>query len=229
MKINESDLPLSPQQIQFIEILLEYRPYPESAIEGLVDTYMTLVKNFESGGLLYICGNGGSFADAIHIKAELAKSFEYTRPIKDPQIVERLAESTKGKQLLEKLEMGLPVIVLGESHGIRSAYENDQVAEFSYAQELLSFLDTQKQGVLLGISTSGTAKNVIAAATLAQAYGISVIGFTGPRGGPLSQMANVSWKIPGNTTAAVQENQTPLYHTLCRMLENHFFGKRTVL
>jgi len=113
--------------------------------------------------------------------------------------------------------------VLGESHGLRSAFENDRDPRFSYAQELNSFVPYIKTGVLMGISTSGNAQNVTAAMTLAGAYGLTTISFTGPDGGQLAKLADIPWRVPGENTPEIQENQLPLYHGLCMMIEQHFF------
>ena len=193
--------------------------------EGLIGSYRAIVDVFEKGGILYICGNGGSFADAVHIKGELAKSFEKSRPITDSELIGRLKKSEIGVKLIENLEVGLPVIVLGESHSLRSAYENDREPQFCYAQELNAFAGHIKPGVLLGISTSGNAKNVISAMTLAQGYEFSTISFTGPDGGELAELSDIAWRVPGGSTAQIQENQEILYHALCRMIEEYYFGK----
>lgn len=219
----ETAPPLPSDVQKLVDALIARLPRLEPAVDGLVRTFDCLRRNFEAGGVLYLCGNGGSFADVVHIKAELAKSFEGDRPIASPEVRGRLESGELGRVLLRELEGGLPVVVLGESDGLRSAYENDREPVYCYAQELNSFLGTLKRGTLMGVSTSGTARNVLAAATLAQAYGLPVIGFTGPDGGPLARMADVAWKAPGGSTAEIQEHQLPLYHTLCRMLERQFF------
>jgi D-sedoheptulose 7-phosphate isomerase len=191
---------------------------------GLNEVYEVLVDIFARGGILYLCGNGGSFADAMHIKGELAKSFVKPRPVNDSNLTDKLKKSDMGKRLRENLERGLPVVVLGESHSLRSAYENDREGVFSYAQELNAFAERIKPGALLGISTSGNANNVIAAMTLAKAYGLVTISFTGPDGGQMAQIADIAWRAPGENTPEIQENQVPLYHALCKMIEAHFFG-----
>jgi D-sedoheptulose 7-phosphate isomerase len=114
--------------------------------------------------------------------------------------------------------------VLGESHSIRSAYTNDRDPRFIYAQELNAFASNISPGVLLGISTSGSATNVIAAATLAKAYQFTTIAFTGPDGGTLAAMSDIAIRTPAAPAATwrVQENQQCLYHALCLMLEAHF-------
>ncbi len=225
-----------------IQIILEnvFTRYPSlvGAQEGLLLAYDAITTVFEQHGILYLCGNGGSFADAVHIKGELVKRFETNRPIRDPGLIARLHQSEIGKKLIANLEGGFPVVVLGESHSLRSAYENDREPTLAYAQELYSFASLHHQnqhahasvgmapipGVLLGISTSGNAANVIAAMTLAKAHQFTTISFTGPQGGPLAELADIDWRVPGDSTAAIQENQVPLYHTLCRMIEIRFFG-----
>ena len=203
-------------------------PYLEEHKDDIVllEVIQTIVGNFREGGILYLCGNGGSFADAMHIKGELAKSFEISRPIQDDQVKECLQQSELGKELSGQLEAGLPVIVLGESHSLRSAYENDREPKFAFAQELNSFAGSIKKGVLLGISTSGNAENVIAAMTLANAYDLTTISFTGPDGGKLAKLADLAWHAPGDSTAEIQEHQVILYHRLCRIVEAEIFGGR---
>ena len=227
MSKNDNAAPL-PQPVQrIVDELFERIDRLSPAGGGLIAAYKAIANSFESGGPLYICGNGGSFADAVHIKGELAKSFILPRPISEPKVVETLQASEQGQSLLDKLEVGLPVIVLGESDSLRSAYENDKDPHLAYAQELNSFAPYLASGVLLGISTSGSAKNVIAATLLAKAYGIVTIGFTGPNGGELARLADIPWQTVGETTPDIQENQLPLYHALCKMLEAHFFQRGT--
>ena len=217
--------PLPPAVAGAVEAVMKRFEGLGGAREGLIAAYRRIAEAFKTGGILYICGNGGSFADAVHIKGELAKSFEMERPIGDTEVIERLKESELGRRLLGKLEGGLPVVVLGESDSLRSAYENDRDPALAYAQELNSFVGHIRCGVLLGISTGGNAANVMAAMTLARAYGLGTVSFTGAGGGKLAALAEVDWRVPGNTPPDVQENQVPLYHALCRMLEVHFFGQ----
>jgi D-sedoheptulose 7-phosphate isomerase len=199
-------------------------PYLEPARAGLRKAYEVSAANFEAGGLLYLCGNGGSFADAVHIKGELAKCFMLKRPIREKTILDNLRVMKADPVFATELERGLPVVVLGESHSIRSAFANDKNPLLVYAQELLSFIDRLDKGVVLGISTSGNAQNVIAALTLAKAYGIETISFTGPGGGQMAKLADVDWRVPGDCTPDIQENQLPLYHAYCMMLEAYFFA-----
>lgn len=198
-----------------------------TARPALIDSFWAIVEVFENHGILYICGNGGSFADAMHIKGELAKSFSTPRPIADPDVLDRLKQLELGPGLIDDLEEALPVVVLGESHSLRSAYANDRNPQYIYAQELNAFAAHIRPGILLGISTSGNAANVIAAVTLARAYQLTTIAFTGPDGGRLVELADIPLRTPSDpaTTWRIQENQQPLYHGLCLMLEAYFAGR----
>ncbi len=216
--------PLPSQVAEVVAEMLGRFEFLESAREGLEKSYRAIVKTYEAGGMFYLCGNGGSFADAIHIKGELTKSFMIRRSLTCGPVYETLQATAEGRELAEKLEPGFPVIVLGESHSIRSAYENDRDPVYSYAQELLSFAGHGQPGVLMGISTSGNAKNVTAALRVAKACGLATIGFTGPGGGRLAEIADIAWRVPGKNTPEIQENQVVLYHALCRMVEGYFFG-----
>ena len=191
---------------------------------GLVRAYGAIVEVLAEGGVLYLCGNGGSFADAVHIKGELAKSFVISRPISDAALGARLRKFERGERLLQELEMGFPVVVLGESHSLRSAYENDRDPLLHYAQELNAFAAHLRPGLLMAISTSGNAENVCCAMTLARAYEMRTISFTGPGGGKLAELAEIDWRVLGDSTAEIQEKQIILYHGLCMMIEAHFFA-----
>jgi D-sedoheptulose 7-phosphate isomerase len=198
-------------------------PDLSSCLPDVFGAYRTITDGFDRKAALFLAGNGGSFADAVHIKGELAKSFERARPVTDPDVVERLGRLPMGEHLLDTLEAGLPVIVLGESHALRSAFENDRDPVLSYAQELNAFLHGLRDGVFLGISTSGNARNVLAAMSVAKAYQCPCVSFTGPGGGELASIADLALKVPGNTTADVQEAQFPIYHLLCKLVEAHYF------
>jgi D-sedoheptulose 7-phosphate isomerase len=80
--------------------LFERHDELKSTRSALVDSFAAIVDTFENHGILYICGNGGSFADAVHIKGELAKSFETPRPIADPGVLARLGQLDVGPALI---------------------------------------------------------------------------------------------------------------------------------
>jgi len=65
---------------------------------------------------------------------------------------------------------------------------------------------------------------VIDAIITAKAKGLTVIGLTGETGGKMKAFCDILINVPGKRTAFVQELHLPVYHTLCVMVESHFFG-----
>lgn len=187
----------------------------------LLPIYRELSRCFAAGGTLFLCGNGGSMADALHISGELLKSYARRRPLPE-RLRAKLAAQPDGDLLTHNLEPGLRAVVLGANTILSSAVANDMPdRDVGYAQELLAL--ARPGDVLLGISTSGNARNVVYAAQVARALGLTVIGFTGESGGRLAELSDIALRVPASATARVQELHIQCYHALCEMLENEFF------
>ena len=75
----------------------------------------------------------------------------------------------------------------------------------------------------MGISTSGNAENVMYAVAVAKASAIKTIGLTGKNGGKMAGACDCSIVVPSDETFKIQELHLPIYHTLCLMLEEHFY------
>ncbi len=217
---------------EYVTLLTER--YPKlKAIEGQIeDAYQVLETCYENGGKLLIAGNGGSCADAEHIVGELMKGFVKRRKVNEEeqalleqagrQICEdsRLEENL-GKELAECLQGGLPAIALTGHNGLSTAFLNDVNGEMIYAQQLWGY---GKPGdVFLGISTSGNSKNILYALAAAKAKGLKTVVLTGRDGGKLAKSADAAIIVPEQETYQIQELHLPVYHTLCLMLEEHFF------
>lgn len=171
---------------------------------------------YKSGGKLLVCGNGGSAADAEHITGELLKSFCLPREV-EPEKFPPLS-----KKLAENLQLGLPAIPLTSFVALSTAYQNDLDGVYTYAQ--LAFALGAEGDVILGISTSGNAKNVNYAFEAAKAKGMQCIALTGQGGGAMSESSDCAICVPDTETHRIQELHLPVYHTLCLMLEAEFFG-----
>lgn len=191
-------------------------PDIEKAAQAMIDCYT-------HGGKVMTCGNGGSCADADHIVGELMKGFLKKRPLSVLQKQKMKANYPEtDDQLLEALQCGLPALSLCSLTALNTAFSNDVDPILIYAQSVFSL---GKQGdVLICMSTSGNAKNVYAAATVAQALGITVIGLTGISGGKLNKAADICVRVPETETFKVQELHLPVYHYLCAATETHFFS-----
>ena len=189
----------------------------ERAAQLLIDCY-------RRGGKLLLCGNGGSCADCEHIVGELMKGFLKKRPL-NARKREKMRENweTLDENLLDKLQCGLPAISLPSMTALNTAFCNDVEPELLYAQGVLAL--AEEGDVLLGISTSGNAKNVCAAAEIARALGVSVLGLTGEAGGRLRTLCDCCIRVPERETFKVQELHLPIYHYLCAETEAYFFEK----
>lgn len=206
-----------------INLLLERYPVLEICKNDLIDAYLIMEECYERDGKLLIAGNGGSAADSEHIAGELMKRFKISRPVSS-DFARKLKEidPERGEQLAKNLERGLMAIPLVAHEALTTAYINDVDGLGVFAQQLFGF--GRKGDVFLGISTSGNSKNVLSAAVVAKALGIKIIGLTGALGGELDKVADVTIKVPELETYMVQELHLPVYHCLCLMLEDKFFG-----
>ena len=185
--------------------------------------FRVLSAAFRTGGTLFICGNGGSFADALHIAGELDKSFLLPRAIPEGHR-RRLAALPGGQALAGALQRGLRTIALGANPSLASAVENDSPQRsMGFAQELYAL--ARPGDVLLAISTSGEAQNVLNAVSVAKALGLSVIALTGQRESRLSAAADVALRAPATETGEIQSWHIRMYHALCEMLEADAFGE----
>jgi phosphoheptose isomerase len=203
--------------------LCERHPLLESLKNTIGETAEIIIKCYTEGGKLLICGNGGSSSDSDHIVGELMKSFESKRPI-NKDISKKLSEVSeeRGKYLSEKLECGLPAISLSSQNSLTTAICNDIGADLVFAQQVLGY--GRDKDILIAISTSGNSRNVVDACITARATGMKVIGLTGFSGGKMKQYCDILLNVPEKRTAYVQELHLPVFHAICLLVENHFYG-----
>ncbi|MCK5862668.1 MAG: SIS domain-containing protein, partial [Candidatus Hydrogenedentes bacterium] len=206
---------------EIIEAMLARRPNLDSCVEAMEQFHNALVAVYDGKGCFFTCGNGGSNADALHIVGELCKSFERKRTLSD-SFKERLLELPYGVELSEHLESGLPAVTLGLNSPLKTAIENDcALANIAFAQELNAIM---KQGdMLLAISTSGNATNCLMAMSVAKAKGGTVALVTGSGGGKMAEHADIVIRAPGADTKEIQEAHVVIWHTLCCLIEAHYF------
>lgn len=215
---------LSPLEQEIFDSLKQRRPELESSFDALLQLHARLVQLYDSKGTLFICGNGGSHADAVHIAGELCKSFERKRTLPE-SLVAGLEGLPWGEELAEHLEAGLAAIPLGVSGALKTAVENDsQLRDIAYAQEVCAL--AKPGDVVLGISTSGNAANCLMAQSTAKAIGCTTVSLTGPHGGKLATHADIAIRAEGASTALVQEAHISLWHTMCLMIEAHYFPEK---
>ena len=206
-----------------LDLLVER--YPVLApLKGDIYTAYTMLRDcYEAGGKLLLAGNGGSCADAEHIVGELMKGFKLPRKLR-PEMCEQLTEADpeRGPVLAACLQQGLPAIALSSHQALNTAFMNDVDGNLMFAQQL-GVLGCPGD-VFLAISTSGNSKNVYDACVMAKAKGMKIIALSGKTGGRLKNIADLSLIMPSDETYMIQELHLPVYHCLCLMLEEHFFG-----
>jgi len=151
-----------------------------------------LIGVFDSGGRLYVLGNGGSAADAQHIVAELVGRFKRDR-------------------------QPLPAVALTTDTSVLTALSNDLGAEQCFARQVDALVTTND--VVWALSVSGTSPNVIAALERAKAIGATIIGFTGQSGGRFSEFCDYCFRAAHDASDRVQEVHQLAYHLICDRIE----------
>lgn len=162
-----------------------------SAVGHVIDCY-------QSGGRLYIAGNGGSAADAQHLAAEFAAKLARDR---DP----------------------LPAEALTMDSSTLTAISNDFGYEYVFSRQLAGKI--RHHDVFLGITTSGKSDNILRALEQCRLSGVKSIVFTGRDGGSVKAIADYCILVPGERTSVIQELHIILSHTLCECVEAALFPR----
>ncbi|MDH5544462.1 MAG: SIS domain-containing protein [Gammaproteobacteria bacterium] len=151
-----------------------------------------IAATFKMGNSLFVCGNGGSAADAQHFASELSGRFEKTRP-------------------------GYPAIALTTDSSALTAIANDFGYERIFARQLESL--GRQNDLLLVISTSGNSANLREAVHQAKSQKIATIGLLGRDGGELAPIVDLPVIVPGERTSRIQEAHIFLLHYFCEIFE----------
>jgi len=151
-----------------------------------------IIGALKKGGKLILCGNGGSAADAQHIAAELVGRFKEERK-------------------------ALAAIALTTDTSILTAIGNDYGYKYVFKRQVEALAN--KGDILLAISTSGNAPNVIEVVELANKIGLKTIALTGGSGGKLAKAATLSIIVPSVKTPRIQESHIAIGHIICELVE----------
>jgi D-sedoheptulose 7-phosphate isomerase len=148
-----------------------------------------------SGRSVYVCGNGGSAADAQHISGELAGRF----------LRERRA---------------LPCLALSVDTSVLTAIGNDYGFDQVFSRQVEAYV--RPGDVLWCLSTSGNSANLLEAARKAKSIGAAVLGFTGRGGGKLAPLCDVCFCAPAEISYAIQQVHQFAYHVICELVEKEY-------
>lgn len=158
-----------------------------------------LVAGYRSGARVYMCGNGGSAADAQHFAAELTGHLIFDRP-----------------------PLGAEALHANTSHMTAVANDYDYESVFSRALQ-----GSARPGdTLIAISTSGNSPNVIQAAITARHSGVTVVAMTGETGGELRHFADYLINVPSSDTGRIQESHIVIIHAISEYVEYALFANR---
>lgn len=204
--------------MNYMNKMISKYPSLKTCEEEIIAAFDILKETYNADGTVLTCGNGGSASDAEHIVGELMKSFCKKRPMPPS-----FTETVNDEYLSKNLETSLRAVSLCGHLSLSTAFANDAAPDLVFAQLLYGL--GRKNDTLWAISTSGNSKNVIYALKTARAKGIQTIGLTGKSGGQMKELCDVCIKVPAEETYLVQEFHLPVYHTLCLMIEDHFFAE----
>lgn len=193
-------------------------------IDSTFQCAQLIIDSYKSAGKVLLCGNGGSCADCDHIVGELMKGFLKKRPLSEHQ-EQALKNEFKDEwdSIKDKLQQGLPAISLCTHNALITAFNNDVDADLVFAQQVLGY--GKNNDVLIAMSTSGNSVNVINAVKTAKALGLTVIGFTGRKGGKLKDLCDLCFCVPSDETYRIQEYHISIYHAVCAAVEAYFFNE----
>jgi D-sedoheptulose 7-phosphate isomerase len=165
----------------------------EAVVERIV---RAMVEAFKSGRKVLWMGNGGSAADAQHLAAEFSGRFLRERP-------------------------ALPSEALSVNSSAVTAIANDYGYDHVFTRQIEAF--AQPGDVVVGITTSGSSKNIVAALEAAKRRGATTVAFSGNGGGKAAEIADIALIGPSGYSAIVQEVHITMGHIICDLTEQALF------
>ncbi len=165
--------------------------------DTLASAAQLLLDCYQRGSTVFILGNGGSAATASHFACDLAKGTQVP---------------------------GLPafrVIPLSDNVPLLTAWANDTSYDRVFAEQLSTLV--RPADVVVAISASGNSPNVLQAAMMAQQSGAILIALTGQSGGQLSQLANLTIRVPAQSIEQSEDAHLVIAHSLCVVLRRRLY------
>lgn len=163
----------------------------ETMLERIDAIASAITKALEAGNKLVTFGNGGSAADAQHLAAELIGHYQADR-------------------------RSLPAVALTTDSSVLTAIANDYEFDEVFARQVRALVDAGD--VVVAISTSGEAENVLRGVTAARERGATTVAFTGSRG-RLGQLTEHTLAVPSTATARIQEMHVLAIHLISERID----------
>lgn len=171
----------------------------KNSMEIIAVAAEAIIKVLEQNGTIYLCGNGGSAADAQHIAGEFVGRFRRERK-------------------------ALAAVALSTDTSILTSIANDYAYENVFARQVEALV--REGDILWAFSTSGASASVTAAVRLAMEKGAQVIAFTGQKNSELEKIADICFCADNKSTARSQEMHQLAYHIICDIVEYNFTEKQ---
>lgn len=178
--------------------LLEHKRAIDSIVENdeVVETLQTasvaMAECLKTGGRIFSCGNGGSMCDAMHFAEEMTGRFRANRPAYSAAAISDPAH----------------IACVGN--------------DFGYDEVFARYIEAHGRSgdVLIGITTSGTSRNVLRAFEVAREKGMKIVALTGKKECPAAELSDFLLATPGGKWAdRVQEQHILCIHILIEMIE----------
>jgi D-sedoheptulose 7-phosphate isomerase len=191
------------EQIEYInEIIRAHKKavdtFETSDLNTIAKAAEAIIAALKNGGTIYLCGNGGSAADAQHVASELVNRFELSRK-------------------------ALPAMAFTTDSSIITSVANDDSYDVTFARQTEAFV--KKGDILWALSTSGSSPNVLAAVEAARRKGAAVLAFTGKKESKLERLADICLCANNESTARSQEIHQLAYHIICGLVDRAFSAK----
>ena len=184
----------------FSESIRTQQQAVEAVAPAIARAAEALFQTLSSGHKVLSCGNGGSASDAQHFSSELLNHFERERP-------------------------GLPAIALTTDSSALTSIANDYGYSEVFSRQIYALGNAGD--LLLAISTSGNSGNILRAIRAAHASSMQVIALSGRDGGKVAdllQAADIDIRVPGPSTARIQEVHILVIHCLCDLVDRQLTG-----
>jgi len=156
-----------------------------------------VIATYKNGGRILVFGNGGSAADATHLASELVGRYD-----RDRKALAALALTTDTPTL--------------------TSISNDFGYEQVFARQIEAH--AKPNDLVIGVTTSGKSKNVIAGIEAARKIPCHTIVLAGKDGGPIAALADMTLIVPSQTTARIQEGHAVIIHILCELVDHWVLG-----
>ncbi len=167
----------------------------KSQIDNIAKLAKAMLSTIKSGHKILLFGNGGSATDSMHIAAELVGRFKKERK-------------------------ALPAIALTANISTITALGNDYNFEYIFERQVEAF--GNKGDMAIGISTSGSSKNVACGILKASQIGLKTAALTGNKIGELCKIADICIRVPSSNTPRIQEAHIAIGHIVCELIEDAF-------